>query len=132
MDEVYLFLTSKELQDIKSMRTVVERITQQTLECSYFIRQYAEDTKFRELTWLYDIHVVEFISSFQGSRLGKNLISDTDDRVKDYNDVFDKLLQEFRDRAAGDTMVVVHRIWRTVEDLGESVLTYSSSRLSDM
>ena len=34
--------------------------------------------------------------------------------MQDYNDVFDKLLQDFRDRAAGDTLVVVHRIW---EDL---------------
>ena len=38
--------------------------------------------------------------------------------VQDYNDVFDKLLQEFRDRAAGNTLVVVHRIW---EDLAPKV-----------
>ena len=41
-----------------------------------------------------------------------------------YNNVFDKLLQEFRDRAAGDTLVVVHRIWEDlapkVDDLRES------------
>jgi len=41
--------------------------------------------------------------------------------VQDYNDGFDKLLQEFRDKAAGDTLVVVHRIWKdlapTVDDL---------------
>ena len=44
--------------------------------------------------------------------------------MQDYNNVFDKLLQEFRDRAAGDTLVVVHRIWKDlapkVDDLRAS------------
>ena len=31
--------------------------------------------------------------------------------VEDYNNVFENLLQEFRDRAARDTLLVVHRIW---------------------
>ena len=42
--------------------------------------------------------------------------------MQGYNDVFDNLLQEFRDRAAGDTLVVVHRIWEDltkVDDLRE-------------
>ena len=43
--------------------------------------------------------------------------------MQDYNDIFDKLLQDFRDRAAGDTLVVVHRIWEDlvpkVDDLRE-------------
>ena len=38
--------------------------------------------------------------------------------VQKYNDVFNKLLQDFRDKAAGDTLVVVHRIW---EDLAPKV-----------
>jgi len=48
MNEVYLTLTEAELQDIKSMKGVVERICQQTLECSYFIREYAQNDKFRK------------------------------------------------------------------------------------
>ena len=51
-------------------------------------------------------------------RLLKNLFSKAKTLMQDYNDVFDKLLQEFRDRAAGDTLVVVHRIW---EDLAPKV-----------
>ena len=47
----------------------------------------------------------------QGTRLLKNFISETDVRVKGYNDIFDELLQQFHDKAAGDTLVVVHRIW---------------------
>jgi len=57
-------------------------------------------------------------------RLIKNLFSENDTLLQCYNDVFDKLLQEFRDRAAGDTLVVVHRIWEDlapkVNDLRES------------
>ena len=50
-------------------------------------------------------------------RLLKNLISETDARVRKYNNVFDELLQQFRNRAAGDTLVVVHRIWEGIKGL---------------
>ena len=53
----------------------------------------------------------------QGTRLLKNLISETDARVRKYNSVFDELLQQFRNRAAGDTLVVVHRIWEGIKGL---------------
>ena len=47
----------------------------------------------------------------QGTRLLRNFISETDARVKCYNDIFDELLQQFRDKAAGNTLVVVNCIW---------------------
>ena len=53
-------------------------------------------------------------------RFINNLLSGTDDRVKEFNGVFDKLMQEFRDSATGDTLVVVHRIWDHLEELRES------------
>jgi hypothetical protein len=53
----------------------------------------------------------------QGMRLLKNLISETDARVRNYNNVFDELMQQFRNRAAGDTLVVVHRIWEGIKGL---------------
>ena len=61
-------------------------------------------------------------------RLLNNLFSETDTLLQRYNDVFDKLLQEFRNKAAGDTLVVVHRIWEDlapkVDDLRESFSKY--------
>ena len=52
--------------------------------------------------------------------------------MQDYSNVFEKLLQEFRDGAAGDTLVVVHRIWEDlapkVDDLRES---FSKNPLSN-
>ena len=63
-------------------------------------------------------------------RLLKNLVSPKAKMlVQDYNDVFDKLLQGFRDRAVGNTLVVVHRIWEDlapkVDDLRGSFLKYT-------
>jgi len=54
MNEVYTFLTGEELRRIESMKTIVERITRQTLECSYFIREYSKNEKFRMLRLRYD------------------------------------------------------------------------------
>ena len=56
----------------------------------------------------------------QGTRFIKNLFAGTDDRIKDFNSIFDKLMQEFRDGAVGDTLVIVHRIWEHLEALRES------------
>ena len=70
-------------------------------------------------------------------RLLKNLVSSkAKTLVQDYSDVFDKLLQDFRDRAAGDTLVVVHRIWEDlapkVDDLRRSFSKSSPSHLPDI
>ena len=50
MNEVYTFLTTAGLNDIRSMKVIIQRIAHQTLECSYFIRAYCANQKFRELT----------------------------------------------------------------------------------
>jgi hypothetical protein len=131
MSEVYTFLTKAELRDIECMKAVVERICHQTLECSYFIRQYSQNKKFRKFTWHCESDVKEFMSFVQGMRLLKNSFSVTDTLVKNYNAVFDKLLQQFRDRAVGDTLVIVHRIlegMRDLEALGSpfSIWTYQA------
>jgi hypothetical protein len=50
--------------------------------------------------------------------LFKNFLSDTKKRVQEYCDAFDGLMKQFHDRAAGDTLVVVHRIWEEMKDFG--------------
>jgi len=50
MNEVYTFLTTAELKAIESMKVIVERITHQTLECSYFIQAYCGNPKFCKYT----------------------------------------------------------------------------------
>ena len=55
--------------------------------------------------------VEEFIDLIQGMKLLKNLVSSkVKTFMQDYNDVLYRLLQEFRDKAAGDILVVMHRI----------------------
>ncbi|KXN90686.1 hypothetical protein AN958_03971 [Leucoagaricus sp. SymC.cos] len=98
MNEVYIFLTRKGMEQIEGMETVVRRISQQTLECAYFIQAYSRNKHF----W---------------SRLLKNSFSEATARVQSYNETFENLLQEFRDKAARDTSLVVHRVWREVESL---------------
>ena len=50
MNEVYTFLTNAGLDKIRSMKAIVERITLQTVQCSYFIQSYCANQKFCELT----------------------------------------------------------------------------------
>ena len=68
------------------------------------------------------------------------MFSETDARVQTYNSVFDELLQKFRDRAAGDTLIVVHRIWEDMNALGmiyrtlliTPILIYNAAQDSDL
>jgi len=64
--------------------------------------------------------IVEFtLTFFAGIRLGKNVLSQTDGMVTTYNAVFDDLMEQFRNRAARDTVVVVHRVLEGVQELSE-------------
>ena len=51
MDEVYTFLTNAGLNAVESMKGIVEGITHQTVQCSYFIQAYCANKKFRKLIW---------------------------------------------------------------------------------
>ncbi|KAG1894942.1 uncharacterized protein F5891DRAFT_1281362 [Suillus fuscotomentosus] len=98
--EVYRFMTQDDsLSKIESMRGIVGKIVQQTLECARFIRDYSETKNF----W---------------KRLGKNVLSETDDVVKRYSDTLDDLVQQFRDQVDRDVAVFVQRTGDTL-DLGD-------------
>jgi len=82
MNELYA-LVQAGLQDIKTMQTLVERICHQTLECSYFIQQYAQNEKFRKSTRICCLGTREkrIYILVQGTRFLKNTFSETDKRV---------------------------------------------------
>ena len=48
MNNVYTSLTTAGLEAIESMKAIVERITYQTVQCSYFIQAYCANQKFRK------------------------------------------------------------------------------------
>jgi hypothetical protein len=98
--EVYDFILQDEtLSHISSKSDIVGRISQQTLECARFIRDYSET----KLIWM---------------RLGKNVGSETDAIIKEYSDVLDELMQQFRDKATVDVAVLYINLSERL-DLGD-------------
>ena len=119
MDEVYIFITLEDLATIKSMDAVVTRICQQTMECVYFLRDYAKVENFcKQATNSFPLcHVYPLFLT--GLRTGKNfMMSEADANVKKYNAVFDDLMEQFRNRAARDTIIVTNRVLTIVEGIG--------------
>ncbi|KAG2347247.1 hypothetical protein BDR05DRAFT_722495, partial [Suillus weaverae] len=89
LEEVYRFMSQDDtLGQISSQRSIFGRIAQQTQECACFIRDYSHKKSFWE-------------------RLGKNVISETDDLVTRYNNALDGLMQQFRDQAIRDVADLV-------------------------
>jgi hypothetical protein len=109
------------------MEIVFERISKQTVECAYFIQEYMRQKHFGQLTLIRGRNATQFIHLFffSGSRLVKNVFSDATGWVESYNQAFENLLQEFRDKAVRDTFLVVHRIWKEVDHLGASLCIFS-------
>ncbi|KAG1813769.1 hypothetical protein DFJ58DRAFT_892070 [Suillus subalutaceus] len=102
LDEVYSFITQDEmLGKISSMRAILGKISQQTRECAHFIKNYSETKNF----W---------------NRLGKNIISEMTDTIQKCSDVFDKLMQNFRDQLTLDVAIHVHDIAIHVHHTGKS------------
>ncbi|KAG2361762.1 hypothetical protein BDR07DRAFT_25502 [Suillus spraguei] len=104
ISEVYSFIMQDDmLNEISSMGAILAKISQQTRECANFIKNYPETKNF----W---------------TRLGKNVISETTDTIQKYNDVFDKLMENFRDQATRDIVIYVHDMKDTLDLSG---MTYA-------
>ncbi|KIK32138.1 hypothetical protein CY34DRAFT_182822, partial [Suillus luteus UH-Slu-Lm8-n1] len=103
LGEVYSFTQNEMLGKISSMHPILGKISQQTCECADFVKKYSETTNF----W---------------KRLGKNVLSETEDTIKKYNDVFDRLMQNFRDNLTRE--VTIHVLY-TEETLELSSMAYA-------
>ncbi|KIK42083.1 hypothetical protein CY34DRAFT_12587 [Suillus luteus UH-Slu-Lm8-n1] len=103
LGEVYSFTQNEMLGNISSMHPILGKISQQTRECADFVKKYSETTSF----W---------------KRLGKNVLSETADTIQKYNDVFDRLMQNFRDNLTRE--VTIHVLY-TEETLELSSMTYA-------
>ncbi|KAG2337995.1 WD40 repeat-like protein [Suillus weaverae] len=105
ISEVYTFITEEEeLTKIQSMLAIYGKIAKQTLECADFIGHYSETKS----AWM---------------RLGKHVFDETDATIQNYNNVLDSLMQQFRDRAARDTVVIVHNIAESLDLIGMEYAT---------
>ncbi|KIK35362.1 hypothetical protein CY34DRAFT_587433, partial [Suillus luteus UH-Slu-Lm8-n1] len=103
LGEVYSFTQNEMLCKISSMHPILGKISQQTRECADFVKNYSEARNY----W---------------KRLRKNVISETDDTIKAYINVFDELMQNFRDEVTRDVDI---RVQYTEEILELSSMTYA-------
>ncbi|PPQ72845.1 hypothetical protein CVT26_003478 [Gymnopilus dilepis] len=101
MTEVYSLLNETDLKKLESMESVLERISHQTIECSFFIAEYSRTDKF-------------------GMRILKNLISSTDDRIEQYTRAFQELQRAFLNESSRKTLLVVHRVWTQLEETAQA------------
>ncbi|KAG1792154.1 WD40-repeat-containing domain protein [Suillus plorans] len=105
ISEVYTFITEKEeLAKIESMLSIYVKLAQQTLVCADFISHYAETKS----AWI---------------RLSKHVLGETDSTIQNYNSVLDSLMQQFRDQAARDTVVIVHHMAESLDLVGMEYAT---------
>jgi WD40 repeat protein len=109
--EVYTFVTQeKKLRQILSMSTILGKIAQQTSECARFIRDYYEIRNFCEYYKLLRSVPSQASTIITGRRLGRDLFSEATATIQKYSDVFDRLMQNFRDQVAHDVAIHIHDI----------------------
>jgi hypothetical protein len=108
--EVYSFMTQDEkLKQIVSMHTILGRISQPTHECVQPITNYSETRNSCECYKLLRSAPPRASTIITGKGLGKDVLSETNDTIKKYSDVFDKLMQNFWDQVAHNIAIHVHR-----------------------
>ncbi|GJJ10992.1 hypothetical protein Clacol_005221 [Clathrus columnatus] len=93
LDATYKFIEdTKEIENYPSYKRILSTLAKQTVECAYFIRDYAKNASF----W---------------ARVGRNVIGGPiKTRVQNYQTVFSKLLAEFRTHSSLHTEIAVGHV----------------------
>jgi hypothetical protein len=116
LSEAYSFIAQNEMRGkISSMYAIPGKISQQVRECARFIKNYSETKKSCE-----SCHATapsRASTIITGSRLGKNVVWETEDTIEKHNGVFDKLVQNFRDQVTHDVVIHVHRTGKGLDIL---------------
>jgi hypothetical protein len=123
MADVYSFVQEGEsLKKTQSHKQILLHIVQQTVECGYFIRDYARNNNFGMFfVWIVSDHGISRYHSLLGTWVLKNLISDVDDKIKQYETKFGELKLAFQGHAAIHTKITVLCVLNEVESIGEQV-----------
>ncbi|KAG2108716.1 uncharacterized protein F5147DRAFT_576621 [Suillus discolor] len=109
LDQVFGFMIQDEtLSQISSMRGILGQISQQTLECARFIRDYSETKSFCESSSCCTFHMLRFPPITTGERLRKDILTETNNEIQRYSDALDALMQNFRDQVARDVAIYTH------------------------
>jgi hypothetical protein len=56
---------------------------------------------------------------FTGKRLGKNVVSETNDTIQQHSNALDTLMQNFRDQVTRDVAIHVHGIAKDIHHTGK-------------
>ncbi|GJJ10674.1 hypothetical protein Clacol_004901 [Clathrus columnatus] len=114
LDSTYKFIDDTgDIESHPSYERILSTLAKQTVECAYFIRDYAKKHNF----W---------------TRVGKNVFGEPiKQRVQSYQDAFAKLLTEFRSHSALHTEITVGRLLEcnqlTSENLDLHNLPYAAA-----
>lgn len=127
MNGVFTFVHEAEiLQRIESHRQILALMTQQTIECAYFIRGYAKNRNFCKYSisvgYLWQemgSHEHGETQFFLGAKAIEHFMSDVDDKIKQYEDRFKELQTAFQNRATLVTEIAVLGILDKLDKLGE-------------
>ena len=118
MGDAYAFVHLAEpLKKVESQKPIIISLTNQTVECSYFIRDYAKNKNFCMLDPQCQLAIADDFCS--GKRTAKNLMSDVDIKVKQYKETFNQLRLGLQGHAVIHTEITVLRVLDVVGDLCE-------------
>jgi hypothetical protein len=120
MNDAYSFVNeAAALKEIESHKQIIAVLTQQTIDCAYFIRDYAINKSFCMSIFIIQVPQGLQLSVMLGKRTVKNFISDTDVKIKQYEAKFQELNLAFQGRAILQTEITVLRILDNVDYIGE-------------
>ncbi|GJJ10692.1 hypothetical protein Clacol_004919 [Clathrus columnatus] len=104
LDSTYKFIEdAANIENHLSYEHILSSLAKQTVECAYFIRDYAKKHNF----WI---------------RVGTNIIGEPIKlRVQSYQDAFAKLLEEFQTRSALHTEIAVGRLLELNQSISENL-----------
>ncbi|KIM56284.1 hypothetical protein SCLCIDRAFT_245909, partial [Scleroderma citrinum Foug A] len=97
-----LILENNSSSTINATKDVLVQIAQIIRECAIFVSEYSETTSF----W---------------RRLRKNVFTETDAKVANYNSKLDELMQDLRDRALLNVQGGIQEIRQGIKEIGEDL-----------
>ena len=114
LSDVYAFMNEEErLAEIPTMKDLYGKLARQTLECADFIVHYAETKSACKSSVLRCRHPAFNNMFWTGKRLAKNVLKETNSVIQSYNNVFDNLMQQFRDGAVSHIVINVHHFGKS-------------------
>ena len=114
MDDTYSFVVSVDkLKKHSDLQDIVKRILRQTIECGYFIQEYAR-RNFGGKRWLYKWSNEKF-TQYRAGRAITQAFSGMDDQIAAFCTAFNLLKQNFDSRVNLDTALVLSRSAVTID-----------------